>query len=500
MIAQPVTISPRRSVSPAVTERPGHSVDSVDHPEEECGVLAISTPHGEGVAQLAFFGLFALQHRGQEAAGIAVSDGVRARIHKDTGLVGNVFTPEVMAPLTGYHAIGHTRYSTTGANALRNIQPFLVETMHGPLAVAHNGNLVNAPALRDELLNKGFGLTATSDTEVLTLMLAAAGGRTWEERIERTLPAWKGAFSLVLLASDRVIAVRDPWGFRPLSVGRLPHGGHAIASETCALATLGCIEISEILPGEIVTLQGAEMRRRQAMAPAADLARCTFEFVYFSRPDSTWDDRNVHGVRQRLGEELAAEWPTDADVVIPVPDSSVPAAVGYSRASGLPYNDGLIKNRYIGRTFIEPTQTMRERGVAMKFNALSENLAGKRVVMIDDSLVRGTTAGPLVRLLREAGATEVHVRITCPPITHACHFGVDMGHDDDLISARLSVEEIRERIGADSLSFLSLEGMMRAVGRDPGPHGGYCNACFTGRYPMEVGDAQAKLTFEGVLA
>jgi amidophosphoribosyltransferase len=473
---------------------------SDDQPRDECGVLAISTPHGDGVAQLAFFGLFALQHRGQEAAGIAVSDGVRARIHKDTGLVANVFTPEVMSPLTGYHAIGHTRYSTTGANALRNIQPFLVETMHGPLAVAHNGNLVNAPALRDELLNRGFGLTATSDTEVMTLMLAAAGGRTWEERIERTLPAWKGAFSLVLLAADRVIAVRDPWGFRPLSVGRLPHGGHAIASETCALATLGCIEISEIQPGEIVTLQGAEMVRRQAMTPAPVTARCTFEFVYFSRPDSTWDDRNVHAVRQRLGEELAHECPAEADVVVPVPDSSIPAAVGFSRASGIAFNDGLIKNRYIGRTFIEPTQDMRERGVALKFNALGENLAGKRVIMIDDSLVRGTTAGPLVKLLREAGATEVHMRITCPPITHACHFGVDMGHDDDLIAARMNVEEMREHIGADSLAFLSLDGMMKAVGRPAGPEGGYCNACFTGRYPMEVGDAQAKLTFEGVLA
>jgi amidophosphoribosyltransferase len=240
-----------------------------DAPHDECGVLGISTPHGDGVAQLAFFGLFALQHRGQEAAGIAVSDGQRARLHKDPGLVSTVFTPETLAPLTGYHAIGHTRYSTTGANEQRNIQPFLVETMHGPLAVAHNGNLVNAAGLREELLNAGFGLTATSDTEVLTLMLAAAGGRTWEERVERTLPAWKGAFSLVLLAADQVIAVRDPWGFRPLSVGRLPHGGHAVASETCALATLGCVDIDEVRPGEIVTLQGAEIRRHQALAPAA---------------------------------------------------------------------------------------------------------------------------------------------------------------------------------------------------------------------------------------
>ena len=476
-----------------------------DRAHEECGVFGISTPHGEGVAQTVFFGLFALQHRGQEAAGIGVSDGSRVRLHKDTGLVNNAFTPATMNMLTGYHGIGHTRYSTTGANAQRNIQPFLVETMHGPLALAHNGNLVNAPALRDELLSRGFGLTATSDTEVMTLMLAAAGGRTWEDRVERTLPAWKGAYSLVILANDRVIAVRDPWGFRPMSVGRLPHGGYAVASETCALTTVGCIDISEVEPGEIVSLHGAEITRRQALTPAARPARCSFEFVYFSRPDSNWAGRNIHHVRQRLGEELAAEAPADADVVIPVPDSSIPAAIGFSRASGIPHNDGLIKNRYIGRTFIEPTQDLRERGVALKFNALAENLAGKRVVMIDDSLVRGTTAGPLVKLLREAGATEVHVRITCPPITHACHFGVDMGHDGDLMAARLSEEEIRVHIGADSLAFISLDGMMRAITVDPGGEpasdaAGYCNACFTGRYPMEVAEAQAKLAFEGVLA
>ena len=477
------------------------ATESTDSPRDECGVLAISTPHGEGVAELTFFGLFALQHRGQEAAGIAVSDGKRARVHKEPGLVANVFTPEALAPLTGYHAIGHTRYSTTGSNVERNIQPFMVETMHGPLALAHNGNLVNAPALRDELLGRGFGLTATSDSEVMTLMLAAAGGQSWEERLERTMPAWKGAFSLVILATDRVIAVRDPWGFRPLSVGRLPGGGYAVASETCALSTLGCVEIDEVRPGEMVSARGTELDRIQVLAPQPTSARCTFEFVYFSRPDSVWAGSNIHHVRQRLGVELATESPIDADVVIPVPDSSIPAAIGYASASGLPFNDGLIKNRYIGRTFIEPTQNIRDRGVALKFNALAENLDGKRVVMIDDSLVRGTTAGPLVRLIREAGAAEVHVRITCPPITHACHFGVDMGHDGDLMAARLTVDEIREHIGADSLAYLSLGGMMRAINGQPEATGnGYCNACFTGDYPIEVGDAGAKLSFEGVLA
>jgi len=482
---------------PSEPDDTGHD----DSPREECGVLGVSTPHGEGIAQLAFFGLFALQHRGQEAAGIAVSDGQRVRIHKDAGLVANVFTPSTMQGLNGYHAIGHTRYSTTGGSSQRNIQPFVVETMHGPLAVAHNGNLVNASALRDELLTRGFGLTATSDTEVITLMLAAAGGRTWEDRIERTLPAWKGAFSLVVLVNDRVVAVRDPWGFRPLSVGRLPHGGHAVASETCALTTLGCVDIDEVQPGEIVTLHGAEITRRQALTPAATASRCTFEFVYFSRPDSNWAGQNVHHVRQRLGEELARESGVDADVVIPVPDSSIPAAIGYSRASGIPHNDGLIKNRYIGRTFIEPSQDLRERGVALKFNALAENLAGRRVVMIDDSLVRGTTAGPLVRLLRDAGATEVHVRITCPPITHACHFGVDMGHDGDLMAARSGLQEMCDLIGADSLAFLSLDGMMRAIEPTSGGSAtGFCNACFTGAYPMPVNEAPPKLSFEGALA
>ncbi len=470
--------------------------DPNDRPREECGVIGISTPHGVGVAESTFFGLFALQHRGQEAAGIAVSDGQRVRLHKDEGLVSSVFTPATLAPLTGYHSIGHTRYSTTGSNAQRNIQPFLVETMHGPLAVAHNGNLVNAAALRDELLRRGFGLTATSDTEVMALMLAAAGGSTWEERLERTLPAWKGAYSLVMLAGDCVLAARDPWGFRPLSIGKLAHGGYAVASETCALTTLGCSDIEEVKPGEVITLRGSEIHRSRALAPAKAMAHCTFEFVYFSRPDSVWDGHNVHHVRQRLGQALARESGVEADVVIPVPDSSIPAAIGYSRESGIPYNDGLIKNRYIGRTFIEPTQEIRDRGVALKFNALAENLAGKRVVMIDDSLVRGTTAGPLVKLVRDAGATEVHLRITCPPITHACHFGVDMGHDGDLIAARLTLDEMRTHIGADSLAFLSLNGMMEAVASSSG----YCNACFTGKYPIAVDGARAKLSFEGSLA
>jgi len=472
------------------------NMDRDDRPVEECGVIGVSSPAGEQTAQLAFFGLFALQHRGQEAAGIAVSDGHRARMHKDTGLVTHVFDAASLAPLAGYHAIGHTRYSTIGASSAQNAQPFLLETMHGTLALAHNGSLINAAELRDELLQRGFGLTATSDTEVMALMLAAASGKSWEDRLERTMPSWKGAYSLVLLGVDSVVAVRDPWGYRPLSVGRLVEGGYVIASETCALQTLGCVEISEIAPGEIVTIRGDEITRRRTPPAVTGGAHCSFEFVYFSRPDSEWDGRSVHAVRQRLGERLAIEAGVDADVVIPVPDSSIPAAIGYSRQSGIAFNDGLIKNRYIGRTFIEPSQSLRERRVAMKFNALAENLVGKRVIVIDDSLVRGTTAGPLVKLIKDAGATEVHLRITSPPVMHPCFMGVDMGTYDELIAARLSIDELCRHVGCDSLEFLSVEGMLAAIGSQ----NGYCTACFTGEYAIDTTALRLSARKAGVIS
>ncbi len=463
-----------------------------------CGILGVTVPEGRGeseAARLSFFGLFALQHRGQEGAGLATSDGTAARIHKDTGLVTQLLTEERLRQLPGRHAIAHTRYSTTGASVARNAQPFLVETRHGPLGMVHNGNLVNAPELRDELLSRGFPLAATSDSEVMMLMLASAGGASWEERLERTMASWKGAYSLVILAADRVLAVRDPWGFRPLSIGRLRDGGWAVASETCALSTLGCTEVREVEPGEIVTLSGDSMIAKRPLFNSPKLARCTFEHVYFSRPDSVWDGTSVHHVRQRLGELLAEEAGVDADVVVPVPDSSIPAAIGYAQRSGIPFNDGFIKNRYIGRSFIEPTQAMRDQAVAMKFNVLSENLVGRRVVMIDDSIVRGTTAGPLVKLLRDGGATEVHVRITCPPIKHPCHMGLDMGTYEELISYNMDEEQLRAHIGADSLAFLSLPAMMKAIGRADG----YCNACFTGDYPVPISLRRGKDTFEDVL-
>ncbi len=452
-----------------------------DSPKEECGVIGVFAPN-EDVARMTFFGLYALQHRGQEAAGMAVADGRAMSIHKGVGLVSQVFTSSVMDKLSGHYAIGHTRYSTTGSSSERNAQPFMIETMHGPLALAHNGNLVNSAELRDELMQQGVGLSSSSDTEVMTMMLARNGGKTWEERIKYAMKKWVGAYSLVILTRDGVYAVRDPWGFRPLCIGLLPSGGHAVASETGALQTLGCEAIRDVKPGEIVELSNNALKVTQALPSIKPSAMCVFEHIYFARPDQVWDGIGVHTVRQRLGEELAREvlngYKSDerikatdelmADVVIPVPDSSVPAAIGFSHVSGIPYNDGFIKNRYVGRTFIEPTDSLRKRGVALKFNVINENVRDKRVIMIDDSIVRGNTTGPLIKLLRNAGAKEVHVAITCPPIAHPCFMGVDMGKHDNLIAHKRTVDEICQFVGADSLYYLSLNGMMRAVGRKDG--------------------------------
>jgi amidophosphoribosyltransferase len=475
-----------------------------DHPHEECGVIGIFAPN-EDVARMAFFGLYALQHRGQEAAGIAVADGQTISMYKGVGLVSQVFTASTMAELNGHYAIGHTRYSTTGSSLLRNAQPFMIETIHGPLALAHNGNLVNSAELRNDLMEHGVGLSSSSDTEVMTMMLARNGGSTWEERIKTAMKKWIGAYSLVILTRDCVYAVRDPWGFRPLCIGLLPGGGHAVASETGALQTLGCEAIRDVKPGEVVSLSNSALKVMQALPSMEPSAMCVFEHIYFARPDQTWDGINVHHVRQRLGQELAHEIENGlaygfaaengsgiADVVIPVPDSSVPAAIGFSHASGIPYNDGFIKNRYVGRTFIEPTDSLRKRGVALKFNVIQENVLDQRVIMIDDSIVRGNTMGPLIKLLRNAGAKEVHVAITCPPIAHPCFMGVDMGRHEDLIAHRRTVDEICRHVGADSLYYLSVEGMMRALQREEG----FCQACFTGQYPISVDMSNVKTGFE----
>ncbi len=448
-----------------------------DHPREECGVFGIHAP-GKDAARLTFFALHALQHRGQEAAGIATSDNGIANIHKGQGLVSSVFNEDNLSTLTGDLAIGHTRYSTTGGSGLRNAQPQVIETIDGPLGLAHNGNLVNAPQLRRELLERGIGLQTSSDTEVMVHILAGAGG-DWLSRIKVLMSRAEGAFALTILTRDAVYGVRDPWGLRPLVIGEID-GGHVLVSETCAFSTIGAKLVREVEPGEIVKLSADGVRVEQGAVPRKR-AFCTFEQIYFSRPDSIHGGNLVHSTRQRLGRELARESPVEADLVVPVPDSGTPHAVGFAQESGIPYTEGLIKNRYVGRTFIEPTQRLRDAGVAMKFNPLADNLVGRRVVMVDDSIVRGTTSGPLVSMLREAGATEVHVRVACPAITDPCYMGVDMASREDLIAGNRSVDEIRQHIGADSLAFLSIDALMRALETDEG----YCNACFTGDYPFD---------------
>ncbi|MBO9391839.1 MULTISPECIES: amidophosphoribosyltransferase [Caldilinea] len=446
---------------------------------EECGVFGIFAP-GLEAARYTFFGLYALQHRGQEAAGIVTCDGRIAHVHKGMGLVSQVFNEDNLRYLRGHIAIGHTRYSTTGAPKLRNTQPYVIETLDGPLAIAHNGNLINAPQLRLELLSRGVGLSTSSDSEVLLHMLAGAGG-DWMARIRTMMARAEGAYALTILTRNAVYGVRDPWGLRPLVLGRLPGGGHVLASESCAFATIGAEMVAEIQPGEIVRIDADGYEVVQG-APPQRLAFCTFEQIYFARPDSVFNGRLVHQTRQKLGRQLAKEAPAAADIVVPVPDSGTPHAIGYAQKSGIPYSEGLIKSRYIGRTFIQPSDELRKVGVAMKFNPLPENLKGKRVVLVDDSIVRGNTSGPLVRMLRKAGAKEVHVRVACPPIKFPCFMGVDMATQEELIAANKSIDEICEHIGADSLAFLSIAGMMRALKAEEG----YCNACFTGDYPFST--------------
>ncbi len=458
----------------------------MDRPQEACGVIGVYAP-GREAARLAFFGLYALQHRGQESAGIATSDGVTAYLHKGMGLVAQVFTEENLAPLQGHMAVGHVRYSTTGGSHLKNAQPYLLETLHGPLGVAHNGNLVNGPTLRRELLQKGVGLSASSDSEVIAQILAGAPGRSWEERIRYAMGRFQGAYVLTILTREAVYGVRDPWGLRPLAVGELEGGGWVLASETCALLTLGAQRWEEVAPGEVVRLDEEGMTRLPGRPRERD-ALCIFEMIYFARPDSVLEGQVVHRIRQELGRQLAREHPAEADLVIPVPDSSIPAALGYSQESGIPYGEGLIKNRYIGRTFIHPEAGLRRQKVKLKLNPLPANLEGRRVVLVDDSIVRGTTAGPLVQMLRDAGAREIHLRVSSPPIRHPCFMGIDMATYEELIAARLSVEEIRRHVGADSLGYLSLDGLHAAVERALGRKVGHCDACFSGRYPLDLAD------------
>jgi amidophosphoribosyltransferase len=450
-----------------------------DRPHEACGVFGIYAPH-EQVARLTFFGLFALQHRGQESAGIAVSDGQRAMVYKEMGLVTQVFNEDNLRPLTGHIAIGHTRYSTADSSRRVSAQPFLLESMLGPIAIAHNGNLVNTDELRQRLFERGVGLTSWCDTEIMVQLLAGAQGSTWVERIRDVMSIARGAYSLTILTRNALYAVRDPWGFRPLCYGRL-NGGWVVASETCALQTLGVHDVQEIPPGAIVEID-ADGARVIAGVPSTKRSLCIFEYIYFSRPDSVMDGQLIHLVRQELGRELAREHPVDADLVMSVPDSATAAAIGYAQESGIPYNEGLMKNRYIGRTFIQPDDRLRKAGIALKFNTMPDILRGKRVVVVDDSIVRGNTSQPIVDIVRKAGAAEVHMRVSSPPIKHPCFMGVDMATYDELIAHRHTEPEIQALLGADSLGYLSLEGMIHAVNR---PADSFCMSCFVGQYPFK---------------
>jgi amidophosphoribosyltransferase len=410
---------------------------SANKPREACGIFGVYAPDAE-VARLTFFALYALQHRGQESAGIATSDGHVAHIQKGMGLVAQVFNEEKLHHLRGRGAsaaIGHTRYSTTGSSHLRNAQPYLIETALGPLAVAHNGNLTNAPPLRQELFGRGVGLVSSSDSEVITQMLAGAPGITWEERIASYMEQAQGAYSLTILTREAVYAVRDPWGFRPLCLGWLNGSGWVVASETCALATIGATLVREVQPGEIVRLDKGGLSSWQSAEPAEQPALCIFEYIYFARPDSLLEGHLVHQVRRQLGARLARECPVDADMVIGVPDSATSHAIGYAAAAGIPFGEGLIKNRYIGRTFIQPDDRLHRLGVALKFNPLSD-LRGKRIVLVDDSIVRGTTSGPIVGLVPQAGAAEVHMRVASAlvfkTLMHRNRRRITCGFVDDL--------------------------------------------------------------------
>ena len=437
-------------------------------------------------ANVTYLALYALQHRGQESAGIATSDGREIRCFKSMGHVAEIFTPEVVASLPGDLAIGHTRYSTAGDTVLLNAQPFSVACNKGQIAVAHNGNITNAIELRRELEREGSIFQASSDTEVILHLVARSRERTLSGALREALLQLEGAFSLVFLARDRIIVARDPHGFRPLALGRLELSdgkiAHVFASETCAFDLINAVYLNDVEPGEMISI-GPEGMTRERYAPEQPRAQCVFEHVYFSRPDSIVFGRAVQESRENLGRFLAQESPVDADVVVPVPDSGVAAAIGYASESGIPFRQALIRNHYVGRTFIEPSQAIRDFGVKLKLNPIRHLLEGKRIVLVDDSIVRGTTSRKIVRMVRNAGAREVHVRISCPPTISPCFYGVDTPSTRELIAANNNVEEIRRFIEADSLAYLSLDALHRAVADDKHQ---YCYACYTGDYPTEL--------------
>jgi amidophosphoribosyltransferase len=456
-----------------------------------CGVFGVYAPERD-VARLTYFGLFSLQHRGQESAGIAVSEGGRLTAMRDLGLVTQVFDERKLHGLPGQVAIGHTRYSTTGSSQWANAQPLVLHGAKRTVALGHNGNLVNAHELRDELTHDGATLRATSDSEVIAALIANHDG-SLDDAVAHTMQRLDGAYSIVALSEGTLIAFRDPYGFRPLVLGRI-HEDWVVASETCALDLVGAEFVREIDRGEAVLIDGTGMRSVQAVPPANGGALCIFEFFYLARPDTRLAGVEVHAARVRMGETLAAEAPAEADLVMPIPDSGTPAAIGFSRALGIPFSEGLIKNRYIGRTFIQPDQELRQLGVRMKFNPLAE-VAGKRVVVVDDSIVRGNTTRQIVRMLFDAGATEVHVRVSAPPVIGQCFYGIDLADPAEMIAHDKSVDEIRDYIGATSLAYLSHDGLVAATRR---PENELCRACLTGNYPTAVPSQSGKLRFEVV--
>jgi amidophosphoribosyltransferase len=471
-----------------------------DKPEEACGVFGVYAPHKD-VAKLAYFGLYALQHRGQESAGIATfeEDNV-VHCHKDMGLVSQVFNEERLQKLPGYLAIGHNRYSTTGSSHKVNAQPAVLETRLGKLALAHNGNLVNAAELRAELSKRDRCFLTTTDSEAIALAIAEQvdSGQDWLEAAISAFKMCSGAYSLVIGTSQGIIGARDPNGIRPLVIGTLKEEGeplrYVLSSETCGLDIIGAEYLRDVEPGELVWITESGLASvHWAEKPARKL--CIFEMIYFARPDSVMHDESLYSYRLRLGEQLAEESLVEADMVMGVPDSGIPAAIGFSRFSGIPYGEGLIKNRYVGRTFIQPTQGMREAGIKMKLNTLKDAIARKRVIIVDDSIVRGTTSRKIVKALRDAGATEVHMRISSPPVTHPCFYGIDTDNQDQLIAATKSINEIAKQIEVDTLAYLSWEGMLKVTNENPQS---FCSACFTGDYPIDIPDRvkRSKLMLE----
>ena len=463
-----------------------------ESPKEECGLFGVWAP-GDEVARLTYFGLFAQQHRGQESAGIAVSDGHNILVYKDLGLVSQVFTEATLTTLQGDLAVGHTRYSTTGSNTWENAQPvFKTDGVHS-IALGHNGNLVNTSDLARMV---GVPGSATTDSDLVTSLIAAEmpqiGGL--EDAAMRVLPGLQGAYSFVFMDERSVYAARDPHGVRPLSIGRLPNG-FVVASETCALDIVGATLVRDVEPGELIRIDDRGLHSmRFAESPKRSL--CIFEYVYLARPDSRMRDITVHEARLELGRRLAAEHPLDADLVIAVPTTGHSAAQGYSQVTGIPYGDGIYKNAYVGRTFIQPSQSLRDRGVKLKLNPLPDSIRGKRLIVIDDSIVRGTTTKQVVAMLREAGATEVHILVTCPPLQWPCFYGIDMPTRQELIAADLTVDQIRAYVGADSLGYLSQEAMVEAAGGDAAS---FCTACFDGEYPIPVPEGAGKFVLEDQL-